>query len=231
MFDLRVFLGMLLALAGVLPALLGLGTFSAQAQQNYSTTSSIHPLVPAFFDCSKIREMGIDKQQNLRAGAIMIFCGEAKGGEPDEASLSNAFSKLVQRAMAPLTYGTTDVDLNTGTETFPHITQSETFTTANPDDPTQIVVAYNDSRGFDANPMTGAGASVSTDGGNTFTRLTKANGKARSTIAVAPLFCITSRLRPGLQCGSTVAAAVLAGTDPLLPGIRIAGPISASTAA
>jgi hypothetical protein len=80
--------------------------------------------------------------------------------------------------MAPLTYGTTDVDLITGTETFPHITQSETFTTANPDDPTQIVVAYNDSRGFDANPMTGAGASVSTDGGNTFTRLTKANGQS-----------------------------------------------------
>jgi hypothetical protein len=176
--DLRVFLGLLLALAGVLPAVLGLGTFSAQAQQNYSTTSSIHPLVPAFFDCSKIREMGIDKQQNLRAGAIMIFCGEAKGGEPSETSLSSAFSKLVQGAMAPLTYGTTDVDLITGTETFPHITQSETFTTANPDDPTQIVVAYNDSRGFDANPMTGAGASVSTDGGNTFTRLAKANGQS-----------------------------------------------------
>jgi len=176
--DLRVFLGLLLALAGVLPALLGLGTFSAEAQQNYSTTSSIHPLVPAFFDCSKIREMGIDKQQNLRAGAIMIFCGEAKGGEPGESSLSSAFSKLVPRAMTPLSYGTTDVDLITGTETFPHITQSETFTTANPDDPTQIVVAYNDSRGFDANPMTGAGASVSTDGGNTFTRLTKANGQS-----------------------------------------------------
>jgi hypothetical protein len=174
-FDLRVFLGLLLALARVLPALLGLGTFSAQAQQNYST---IHPLVPAFFDCSKIREMGIDKQQNLRAGAIMIFCGEAKGGKPDETSLSSAFSKLVQGTMASLTYGTTDVDLITGTETFPHITQSETFTTANPDDPTQIVVAYNDSRGFDANPMTGAGASVSTDGGNTFTRLTKANGQS-----------------------------------------------------
>jgi len=177
-FDLRVFLGLILALAGVLPAVLGLGTFSAQAQQNYSTTSSIHPLVPAFFDCSKIQEMGIDKQENLRAGAIMIFCGEAKGGEPGESSLSSAFSKLVQRTMAPMTYGTTDVDLITGIETFPHITQSETFTTANPDDPAQIVVAYNDSRGFDANPMTGAGASVSTDGGNTFTRLTKANGQS-----------------------------------------------------
>lgn len=200
-FDLRVFLGLLLALAGVLLALLGLGTFSAQAQQNYSTTSSIHPLVPAFFDCSKIREMGIDKQQNLRAGAIMIFCGEAKGGEPGETSLSKAFSKLVQRTMAPLTYGTTDVDLITGTETFPHITQSETFTAASPDDPTQIVVAYDDSRGFDANPMTGAGASVSTDGGNTFARLTKANGQSPFDNSSSPVARRAKRLHVNCSRG------------------------------
>src|SRR5262249_31829607 len=134
--------------------------------------------VPAFFDCSKIRELGIDKQENLRAGAIMIFCGEAKGGEPGEASSSSAFSKFFQNLIAPVTYGTTDVDLITGTETFPHVTQSTTFSTANPDDPTQIVVAYNDARGADATPMTGAGASVSTDGGNTFTRLTNASGQS-----------------------------------------------------
>ena len=36
-------------------------------------------LVPAGFDCAKIRELGIDKQENLRAGAIMIACGEAAG--------------------------------------------------------------------------------------------------------------------------------------------------------
>lgn len=178
MLNLRVFFGLLLTLAGFLPGLPGFGTLSAQARQNYSAIGSIHASVPAFFDCSKIREMGIDKQENLRAGAIMIFCGEAKGGEPGEASSSTAFSKLIQRAMAPVTYGTADVDLITGAETFPHVTQSETFTTASPDDPTQIVVAYNDSRGFNANPATGAGASVSTDGGNTFTRLTNANGQS-----------------------------------------------------
>jgi hypothetical protein len=55
---------------------------------------------------------GIDKQENLRTGAIMIFCGEAKAGESGEASSSSAFSKLVQSAMAPVTYGTTDVDLD-----------------------------------------------------------------------------------------------------------------------
>jgi hypothetical protein len=130
----------------------------------------MNPLVPPFFDCSKIRELGIDKQENFRAGAIMIFCGEAKGGEPGETQSSSAFSKIVQNAMAPVTYGTTDVDLITGTETPPHIIQSETFTTANPDNADQVVVAYNDSAGAPNNTF--SGASVSTDGGFTFTRLT-----------------------------------------------------------
>jgi hypothetical protein len=179
LFNLRVFFGLLVALTGVLLALLSFGTFSAQAQQNYSvTTRSMDPLVPQFFDCSKIGELGIDKQENLRAGAIMIFCGEAEGGEPGEAPSSSAFSKLVQSAMAPVTYGTTDVDLITGTETSPHITQSETFTQGNPDNPLEIVVAYNDSRGRNFNPINISGASVSTDGGNTFSRLAQANGQS-----------------------------------------------------
>ncbi len=129
-FNLRVFVEPLIALTGGLLALLEFGALSAQAQQNSNITPrSTNPLVPLFVDCSEIRELGIDKQENLRAGAIMIFCGE-------------------------------------------------TFTQGNPDNPLEIVVAYNDSRGINANPPTGAGASVSTDGGNTFTRLTKANGQS-----------------------------------------------------
>ena len=116
--------------------------------------------------------------ENLRAGAIMIFCGEAKGGEPEASAGFSAFSKLVQKLTAPLTYGGTDVDLITGSENSPNITQSETFTTANPDNPDQIVVAYNDSRGVNVNPFNVSGASVSTDGGTTFTRLTKASGQS-----------------------------------------------------
>ena len=91
--------------------------------------------------------------ENFRAGAIMIFCGVAKGGEPEGSAGSSAFSKLVQKLTAPLAYGATDVDLITGTETSPNITQSETFTTANPDNPDQIVVAFNDSRGVNADPL------------------------------------------------------------------------------
>ena len=178
-FNLRALIGLSIALGGVFLGLLGLGAFSAKAQQNYDvTTRSMDPLVPAFFDCSKIRELGIDKQENFRAGAIMIFCGQAEGGEPGEAPPSSAFSKLVQSAMAPVTYGTTDVDLITGTETFPNVTQSETFTTANPDNPLQVFVAYNDSRGRNFNPINISGGSFSTDGGATFTRLTKANGQS-----------------------------------------------------
>ena len=40
-----------------------------------------------------------------------------------------------------MAFGGTDVNLITGTESFPNVTQSETFTTANPDDPTQVFVA------------------------------------------------------------------------------------------
>src|SRR5438093_12213567 len=112
----------------------------------------------------------------MRAGAIMIFCGRTQGGA---ASPSGTFSQFVQGLLpAPLGYGTTDVDLITGAETFPNVTQSETFTTANPDNPLQVVVAYNDSRGRNFNPINISGASVSTDGGTTFTRLTKANGQS-----------------------------------------------------
>src|SRR6266545_2113923 len=178
-FNLRVLIGMFVLLAGVFLALAGFGVFSAastaQAQQNYSLGQSIDPLVPAGFDCSKIHELGIDKQENMRAGAIMIACGEAQGGS---ASPFRAFAQLIQNLLAPLAYGTTDVDLVTGAETSPNVTQSETFTASNPDNPNQIVVAYNDSRGRNVSPINISGASVSTDGGTTFTRLTNASGQS-----------------------------------------------------
>src|SRR6266571_199991 len=161
---LRASIGLLLVLAGVFLALLSIGEFSAQAQQrNNAATKFPDSLVPAGFDCSQIRALNIDMQENLLAGAIMIYCGEAAGGSPSPAGGSSQF---VQEMLAPL-LGTADVNLVTGTETFPRITQSETFTAANPDNPLEIVVAYNDSRGSNASNY--SGASVSTDGGNTFT--------------------------------------------------------------
>ena len=83
-FNLRVLIGLCVVLAGVCLALLSFGTFSgitassAQAQQKRKIINV--PGLPPGFDCSKIHELGIDKQENLRAGAIMIACGEAEGG-------------------------------------------------------------------------------------------------------------------------------------------------------
>jgi hypothetical protein len=174
--NLRVLIGLFVILSGVFLALLGSGAFSAQAQQKYRfVPTSMDPLVPAGFDCAKIRELVIDKQENFRAGAIMIACGEAEGGS---ASPGDAFSKFVQELLQPSAYGTMDVDLITGAESNPNVTQSETFTASNPDNPNQIVVAYNDSRGRNVSPINISGASVSTDGGTTFSRLTTGSGQS-----------------------------------------------------
>ncbi len=168
-FNLRVLIGLSVVLVGAFLALIGLGTFSgltassAQAQQNHKIINV--PGLPPGFDCATIHENGIDKQENFRAGAIMIACGEAQGGL---ALPYGAFSQLLHQVTAPLAYGGADVDLITGAESFPHVTQSETYTLANPDNPNQIVVTYNDSRTASANY---SGASYSSDGGTTFTRL------------------------------------------------------------
>ena len=77
-------------------------------------------------------------------------------------------SPFVQELLAPLAYGGADVDLITGADSITHPTQSETYTLANPDNPNQIVVTYNDSRTASGNY---SGASYSSDGGTTFTRL------------------------------------------------------------
>src|SRR5947208_7924632 len=184
-FNLRVLIGLCIALVGVVLALAQIGVFSAAAQsiiqgmtRGKIITQSQDPLVPVGFDCSKIHEKGIDKQENFRAGAIMIACGEVPGAATSATSTLGPVGHFIKKLLTPLAYGAADVNLITGTETFPNVTQSETFTTANPDNPDQIVVAYNDSRGRNVTPINISGASASTDGGNTFTRLTKANGQS-----------------------------------------------------
>ena len=187
-FNLRVVIGLCIAIVGVFLALASFDTFSAlaQGQKHKIITNSKDPLVPNGFDCSKIHELGIDRQENLRAGAIMIACAQADAGS---SSVRGTVSRVIQKlplphaikkllTPVPLAYGATDVDLVTGTETFPNVTQSETFTTADPDNADHVCVAYNDSRGRNAAPINISGASCSTDGGITFTRLTKASGQS-----------------------------------------------------
>lgn len=167
--KLRILIGLFFVLVGVLLALQGFGVAQAQQENDVPT---IEPLVPRYFDCARIPELGIDKQENFRAGAIMIACGEAEGGSPPA---EDAVIQALLPQWTPL-LGTADVDLITGTETSPHITQSETFTAGNPDNPSQIVAAYNDSRGATSNNF--SGVSVSTNGGVTFTRVTTAGGQS-----------------------------------------------------
>src|SRR5438876_119993 len=178
--NVRVLVGLFIVLAGVFLALIGLGTFSgltassAKAQQTHKIINV--PGLPPGFDCATIHERGIDRMENLGAGLIMIACGEATGG----SALSYAsFSQLLNQVTAPLTFGGTDFDLiNPQTDAGTHITQSETFSWTNPDDPNQIVVAYNDSRSVFAQPNTSSGPLGRTDGATTFTRLTRTNGQS-----------------------------------------------------
>jgi len=175
-FNLRVLIGLFIVLAGVFLALVSLGTFSATAA-NPARAQQKHKIIdiqglPPGFDCSTIYEKGINKMEGFRAGLIMIACGESTGGS---ASRYPAFSRLMRKVMAPLVYGATDVDLVTGTESPPHIIQSETYSTANPDNPNEICVAFNDSRGAANNQF--SGVSCSTDNGLTFTRVTNASGQ------------------------------------------------------
>src|SRR6266576_2280141 len=169
-FNLRVLIGLFTVLVGVFLALIGLGTFSgltassAKAQQTHKIIDVAG--LPPGFDCATISEKGIDKQENLLAGLIMIACGESQGGSPSSYGASSQI--LYNTVTAPLAYGGADVNLITGAENISHPTQSETYTLANPNNPNQIVVTYNDSRTASANY---SGASYSSDGGTTFTRL------------------------------------------------------------
>src|SRR5438477_5002697 len=184
-FNPRVLIGLCIVLTGVFLALLSSGAFSAAAQsilkdmtKGKIITSSSDPLVPVGFDCSRIYELGIDKQKNFRAGAIMMACGEVPSAATSATSTLGPIGHFIKKLLMPLAFGAADKNLITGTETSPNITQSETFTWANPDNPNQVIVAYNDSRGRNASPINISGASVSTDGGTTFTRLTNAGGQS-----------------------------------------------------
>src|SRR5205807_10224878 len=120
-FNLRVLIGLFIVLAGVFLALAGSGTFSALAQalqKSHIITDSKNPLVPNGFDCSKIHELGIDKQENFRAGAITIACGQAQGGS---ASVFETVSQAIPQTLAPLAYGAADVDLVPAAERSPHL--------------------------------------------------------------------------------------------------------------
>ncbi|PYI71767.1 MAG: hypothetical protein DMF02_05545 [Verrucomicrobia bacterium] len=136
------------------------GTGKAQQKYNPANHSIDFSMLPPGFDCSKIHEKGIDKQNNMRAGMIMIACGLAEGGSAPGGSApgratdtaassgtsgSSAFSRLVKNLLpAPLFIGGSDVDVILPDGTYPKVTQSETMEWGGPNN--TWVVNYNDSR-------------------------------------------------------------------------------------
>src|SRR5580704_8809831 len=179
-FNLRVLIGLFVALTGVSLALLATAnpsgwTFGAsshartdQAQQKYNPFAGPGDIsiLPPGFDCSQIHRLHLDVQENFRAHLIMVACGVSEGGK-GKPSPAHTFSKFVKSLLpSPLAYGGTDVDVVVTDGTFPAVVQSETYTIANPDDPTQVFVAYNDSSQAPGSFSAGA---FSTDGGTTFT--------------------------------------------------------------
>src|SRR5207249_1943706 len=176
-FNLRVSIGLLTIATGLSLALFvatpfgrgaapNAGTVKAQQKYNPAGRSIDFSMLPPGFDCSKIHEKGIDKQDNLRAGMIMIACGLSEGGSaPDGGtSGSSTFSKLINSLLpAPLFIGGADVDVILPDAAFPKVTQSESMEWGGPNN--TWVVNYNDSR---TSSGCYAGLSYSTDDGATW---------------------------------------------------------------
>src|SRR5713101_6067613 len=177
-FNLRVSIGLLTITTGLSLALFvatpfgrgaaapTAGTGKAQQKYNPAGHSIDFSMLPPGFDCSKIHEKGIDKQDNMRAGMIMIACGLSEGGSaPDGGtSGSSTFSKLINSLLpAPLFIGGGDVDVILPDAAFPKVTQSESMEWGGPNN--TWVVNYNDSR---TSGGCYAGLSYSTDNGATW---------------------------------------------------------------
>src|SRR5262249_55422959 len=94
--------------------------------------------------CSEILERGIDKQENLRATMIRVACGL---DAPGQAELEGEGTEALDF---------TNINLITGAEVFPHVTQSESMVWSTPDGQT-VVVNYNASRGVASSPINIAG--------------------------------------------------------------------------
>ena len=179
-FNLRVLIGLFVVLAGVFLALAGPGTFSViassstRAQQKKPKIINI-PGLPPGFDCATIHEKGIDRDGEL-SGRTHHDCLR-RGQRVVQLHLAMPWSGLSKNCcqsrwrMAPgmLTWSRAPRPLRTlfsrrhtlrPTRTTP--TRSSSPTTTPEARPT----------------INFSGASVSTDGGVTFTRLTKAAVKA-----------------------------------------------------
>ena len=115
-------------------------------------TSAQAQMTSVGIDCSQIQALGILKQDNMRAGRVLIDCGLVQGGRPGTAD---------SRPPAPPNIRVSSRACSNAQ----NCTKSESMVWASSVDPT-IVVNYND---HNANQY--SGTSYSTDGGTTFTEI------------------------------------------------------------
>jgi hypothetical protein len=140
----------------VLAALAVMTVFTIPVAATPRTTQSALPPPPPLPACSQIHSLHLDLQLNLRASAALVACGQATpGGQGPAAPMGPGTPQA----------GGTNVDVITGGETYPHVTQSEDQIWKHG---STVVVNYNDSR--DA-PSNYSGVSYSTNGGASFTRI------------------------------------------------------------
>jgi BNR repeat-like domain len=124
-----------------------------------ATSTTLAGAAPSI--CRNIHSKHFGIQMNLRASEILVKCGVMEGGSPGKAEEASP-------ALSALSFSGSDINVITGTDTYPRLTQAESFVWSNE---TTIVVSYNDARGDTASPPNYSGVSVSHNGGATFTRL------------------------------------------------------------
>jgi hypothetical protein len=115
------------------------------------------------FDCSMVDMYHLEKQTNLLAAMRLAECGRLPKASVGQATSASSVEEAARKVLAPLLYGGADINVVTGLE---NRTQSSPAIWSNGQ---TVVVGYVDGRGSSSNAV---GASVSTDGGATFTRLT-----------------------------------------------------------
>ena len=114
-----------------------------------------------FGSCSQALVQHLEKQLNVHAFLRLQQCGAAVAGDSATAAAASAPTPFLDALI-----GSTDRDvINPPDSSVPHDTQSESAVAANGN---TIVVNYNDSRDSTADY---SGASISTDGGTTWTRI------------------------------------------------------------
>ena len=126
------------------------------------TQSTPNNGLPEQVNCTQAIAQGVDKQLNMRAALIRVQCGL----EPPGVTTAEELQPSPATATNANDYGSTDVLVNNASaDTFPHVTQSETFIAANAN---IVIVAYNSSTGAPGNY---SGISYSTDNAGSFTEI------------------------------------------------------------